>query len=138
MIRAAVFLAMIAAPAWAEDLPKSEAATAFMQRCLTDVSDHRIATLKRQMPDYAASLSDEDLLAGGMAKAQKACPCFLQIAAINPDIEETDPEVRVGALVAYLDGQHAGQTSPMPPVIARLTRMCGERASILPPLWAAQ
>lgn len=138
MIRLVVLAAFLTAPALAEDLPKSEAATAFMQRCLTDVSDHRIATLKRQAPDYAASLSDEDLLAGAMSKAQKACPCFLQIAAIDPDAGETDPEAKVARVVSYLDGQHSGDTLPMPPVIARLTRMCGERASILPPLWTAQ
>jgi len=117
MIRLALLALFVAAPAIAEELPKSEAATAFMQRCLTDVSDHRIATLTRQAPDYAASLSDEDLLAGGMFKAQRACPCFLHIIAIDPDADASDPEEKVERLVSY---------------------MCGERASTLPPLWVVQ
>ena len=138
MIRIGLLATLIAAPALADTLPKSEAATAFIQHCLTDVSDHRIATLKRQVPEYAASLSDEDLLAGAMGKASKTCPCFLQIVAIEPTAEETDVEAKVARFVEYLDLRHQGEAAVTPPVVARLTRMCGKRASILPPLWVSE
>jgi len=132
--RLAVAIALIASPAASDEAVKSEAGTAFMERCLADVSAHRIATLKRQAPDYAETLSEDDLVAGGMAKAQKACPCFLQIIAVDPETPGA-PEDKVTAIVAYLDDVNA---RPMPQVIGRLTRMCGERSSVLPTDWIGE
>jgi len=67
-----IFFALLASPVLAEGEQKSEVGTAYLERCLADVTAHRIATLKRQVPEYAASLSDEELTAGGMKKARHA------------------------------------------------------------------
>lgn len=127
----ALAFAVLPAQAQTETAGKSEAGTAFMQRCLEDVTAHRIATLKRQVPDYAAGLSDEELTAGGMSKARRACPCFLQIIAVDPD-EDGSPEAKVARIVAYLE---TPDPAAVPLVVTRLTRMCGERSSVLPPSW---
>lgn len=129
---------LIATPAAAADPPKSEAGTAFIDRCLADVIDHRIETLKRQAPDYAATLTPKQLFAGASAKAESVCPCFLQVIGVSDDGAGETPEERVAAFVAYLDAMMNETTSeppPVPPVMMRLTRLCGQRASILPPRW---
>lgn len=131
----AFLFATIATPALAEQAPKSEAGTAFMQRCIADLTAHRIGTLKKQMPEYAESLSAEELNAGGMAKAQSACPCFLQVIAVDPAVASGTPETRVADFVAYLDSVDTDQPKHMPQTLMRLTRSCGERGSVLPPSW---
>ena len=135
MIRVTMIIILLVTPALAEDSPKSVAGTAFMEMCLTDVSAHRIATFKRQAPDFAATLGEEELRAGGIAKAQKACPCFLHIVAIDPAVPGDNAEAKVEYVVNYLKGQKDSSSQPMPPTISRLTRLCGERSSILPPGW---
>lgn len=131
-MRAALALALIAAPALAEKPPKSEAGTAFMEICLADVVDHRVETLKRQAPDYAATLTQKQLFAGASHKAEQACPCFLQVIAVSEDVPGTTPEERVAHIVRYFDTE---EKSAMPPVIGRLARLCGQRNSVLPPSW---
>ena len=138
MIRFAAVAMLLATPALAEDEVKSEAGTAFMERCVIDITENRIAKLKRQMPDYAASLSDEDLTAGGMAKAVKACPCFLHVIGIDTQTDEPDPESKGAAVVAYLDAIGTDDPLPMPSIVPRMTRLCGERGSVLPRPWIAQ
>jgi len=131
-MRNVLALVLIATPAFAEKAPKSEAGTAFMETCLADVVDHRVATLKKQAPDYAATLSSKQLFAGASHKAEQACPCFLHVIAVSEDVPGDTPEERVAHIVTYLDME---KKPAMPPVIARLTRMCGQRGSILPPSW---
>ena len=140
MIRAAVLLTLSVLPALAEDAPKSEAGTAFINRCLADVIDHRVATLKKQVPEYAATLTNKQLFAGASHKAEKVCPCFLHVVGTSDDIPGETPEHRVTYVVDYLDSLDDGsaQSPPMPQVITRLTRLCGQRSSILPPSWIGQ
>ncbi len=138
MIRIALFATLIALPALAQDNQKSEVGTAFLERCLADVSAHRIATLKRQVPEYAATLSDEELNAGAMTKAKTACPCFLQVIAVNPEITDGTPEEKVESVMDYLNSLDTDEVGAIPPMVTRLTRLCGERSSILPPSWIGQ
>ncbi len=138
MIRLAIIALMIATPALAETETKSEAGTAFMERCVTDITDNRIAKLKRQVPDYAASLSDEELTAGGMAKAVSVCPCFLHMIGIDTQTEDPTPEDKVATVVAYLDSIGTHDSLPMPSIVPRMTRLCGERGSVLPRSWIMQ
>jgi len=130
-----LLIALIAWPVQAAEDPKSEAGTRFMERCLKDITDDRIATLKRQAPEYAASLSDEDLQAGGIRTAQKTCPCFLQVIAVDVSKPEQSPEEKVGQFVAYLNAIGTEDATPMPSTIPKLTRLCGVRSSILPQSW---
>lgn len=138
MIRLAAIAMMLATPALADEEVKSEAGTAFMERCVIDITENRIAKLKRQMPDYAASLSDEDLTAGGMAKAVKACPCFLHVIGIDTQSGKATPEEKVARVVAFLDSLGADEPQPMPSIVPRMTRLCGERSSVLPRRWVLQ
>lgn len=131
-------LALLAWPALATEEPKSEAGTAFLEHCLKDITDHRIALLKRQAPEYAASLSEEDLQAGGMRTAMKTCPCFLQIIAVDPSSPSDIPEENVAHFVAYLTSLGTEEAMPMPATLPKLTRLCGVRSSVLPQSWIAQ
>ncbi len=138
MRRLIALAALMAWPALANDGPKSEAGTQFLERCLKDVTDNRITTLKRQAPDYAATLSDDELQAGGMNTAQKACPCFLQVIAVDVSSPGQSAEEKVEHFVAYLNALGTEEASPMPPTIPKLTRLCGVRSSILPQSWVAR
>ena len=131
-------LALMAWPVLAAEEPKSETGTAFLERCLKDITDHRITLLKRQAPDYAAGLSDEDLQAGGKRTAMKTCPCFLQIIAVDPSSPSEDPEENVAHFVAYLTALGTENAKPIPPTLPKLTRLCGVRSSVLPQSWVAQ
>ena len=130
-----LLVALTAWPVQANADQKSEAGTQFMERCLKDVTDNRIATLKRQAPDYAASLTDEDPQAGGMRTAQKTCPCFLQVIAVDVSAPEKSAEEKVEHFVAYLNTIGTEDATPMPLTIPRLTRLCGVRSTILPQSW---
>lgn len=135
MRKLAACLVIFAWPAVAEDAPKSQAGTQFMDRCLTDVTANRIATLKRQAPDYAATLDEEALQAGGMSSAKKACPCFLHVIAVASDTAGKTPEEKVSAFLAYLDALETERSAPMHPMVPRLTRLCGLRSTVLPQNW---
>ncbi len=118
--------------------PVSDAGTAFMQRCLADVTASRIALIKKQAPDFAASLSDDDLTAGARQKAVRACPCFLHIIGVSPVSEGDTPEEKVANIVAYLTALTTDETVTMPLVLSTVTKNCGERSSVLPPSWYGQ
>lgn len=132
MTRLAAVLLLLASPALADGMPKSEVGTAFVARCLEDVIDHRIAALKRQAPDYAATLTDEELRAGASHKAEQVCPCFLQVVATAPDVPGSGPEERVARILEHLEAE---TKPPMLPVIGRMARMCGQRSSTVPSHW---
>lgn len=138
MMRLTPIIAMLAAPAFAQGEPESPAGTAFMERCIADIAQNRIELLQDRMPDYAASLSDEELQAGGMSKAVKACPCFLHVIGIDTQSEASEPEAKVAAVVAYLESLESGEARPMPSIVARMTRLCGERSTVLPPRWTGR
>ena len=131
-------LLLLAWPAVATEEPKSEAGTAFLERCLKDITENRIALLKRQAPEYAAGLSDKELEAGGMRTATKTCPCFLQIIAVDPISPGATPEENVAQFVAYLTALGTEEATPMPAALPRLTRLCGVRSSVLPQSWIAR
>jgi len=135
MKRLVVLTVLAAWPVQAQEGPKSEAGTQFLQRCLKDITDNRIATLKRQAPDYAATLSDEELQEGGMRTAKKTCPCFLQVIAVDVSVPDQSPEEKVRHFVDYLDALGTDEALPMPPTIPKLTRLCGVRSAILPQSW---
>lgn len=113
----------------------SEAGTAFMRHCLADVTDSRVALLREKAPDFASSLSEEDLREGGMEKARKACPCFLHVIGVSPLSEGETPEEKTAIVVRYLDSVHGDEAGAMPPVLGTITKNCGERSSVLPLLW---
>ena len=140
MIRVAVLLASIASPAIAEQVkgPVSEAGTAFMQHCLADVTESRVALLKERAPDFAATMSDEQLAEGGRQKAIRACPCFLHVIGVSQMSEGETPEEKVAGVVAYLDAILAGEEAIMPPVLGTITKNCGERSSVMPVHWLGQ
>ena len=138
MKRIAVLVAALAAPAYADEAPKSESGTAFIERCLKDVTDHRIATFTKQVPEYAATLSEENLRAPAVAKAQTTCPCFLQIIAIDPTMPDVPAEEKVDIFVTYLNALGTDDATAVPAVMRTLTRFCGVRSSVLPPSWVAQ
>jgi len=122
-------------PAFAAEEPKSEAGTQFMERCLADITEHRIATLKRQAPEYAAGLSDDELQAGGQFLAQKTCPCFLQVIAVDARDAGTTPEEKVAGFVAFLHSLGTDDVAPLPASLPKLTRLCGVRSSVMPSRW---
>ena len=140
MIRVAVACVAFAFPAIAEEAkaPVSDAGTAFMRLCLEDVTEARIALLKKRAPDFAASMSDEQLEAGGRSKAVRACPCFLHMIGISPAAEGATPEEKVADIVRYLGIVRAGDAASLPPALATAPRNCGERSSVLPPRWYGQ
>ena len=132
MIRVAAALLLLTVPASAQGGQVSEAGTAFMRHCLADVTEARVALLKEKAPDFAATLSEEQLVEGARQKAMRACPCFLHIIGVSPLSEGGTPEEKVASVVAWL-GAEDGMS--MPPVLATVTKNCGERSSVLPPRW---
>lgn len=140
MIRLAALLVMVTFPAFAEDAegPVSEAGTAFMKRCLADVTESRVALLKDRAPDFAATMSDDQLAEGGRQKAIRVCPCFLHVIGVSPMSKGDTPEEKVAGVVAYLDAIHAGEDATMSPVLGTVTKNCGERSSVMPVLWLGQ
>ncbi len=131
---------ILPAPSFAADPPEevSEAGTAFIRHCLADVTASRVGQLKKKAPDYAATLSEEELAEGGMDKARKVCPCFLHIIGVSPISEGKTPEEKAAGVVSYLDAIHAGEEATMPPVLGTITKNCGERSSVMPTLWLGQ
>ena len=137
MIRLAAVFAILASPAFADDAkgPVSEAGTAFIQHCLADVTEWRVAQLKVKAPDFAATLNEEQLAEGARQKAFRVCPCFLHVIGVSPMSEGSTPEEKVAGVVAYLDAIHTDEEATMPPVVATLTKNCGERSSVMPMRW---
>ena len=133
-----ILLALTAPSVLAAEEPKSEAGTQFIERCLKDVSENRIANLKSRAPEYAASLSDEELLAGGMRTARKTCPCFLQIIAVDNTSSLETPEERVRDFVDYLGKIETEQAVSIPAALPKLTRLCGVSSAVLPSSWISQ
>lgn len=131
-MRLAALFAMIALPAFAQGAPRSKAGTEFIEICLADLTEHRIARLKKQAPDYAATLSPKQLFEGASRKAEQVCPCFLQVIAVAEDVEGDTPEARVAGIVKVL---RAESVTAVPPVMTRIARMCGQRGSMVPPHW---
>ena len=129
-----VSLALLVSPVAAQETP-SQAGTAFVRVCLADVTASRIALLKEQAPDFAASLSEEELMAGARGKAERACPCFLHVIGTSALGGDVAPEERVSTVVTYLDSLDGDAPAPFPPVLATVTKLCGERSSVLPRRW---
>jgi hypothetical protein len=131
------FALILPAPVLAADPPEevSEAGTAFIRHCLADVTASRVVQLKERAAEFAATLSEEQLVQGAMNKAQRACPCFLHVIGVSAVSEGDTPEEKAAGVVAYLDAIHAGESATMPPVLGTITRNCGERSSVMPVLW---
>lgn len=141
MIRLALLFAVMATvPAFADEekAPESEAGTAFMQHCLADVTESRVAQLKERVPDFTATMTDEQLAEGARQKAIRVCPCFLHIIAVSPVSEGDTPEEKVANVVAYLDAIHADEKATMPLILGTVTKNCGERSSVMPVRWLGQ
>jgi hypothetical protein len=137
IIRSAILPVMLAAPVLAQE-PVSEAGTAFMHHCLADVTESRVMQLKEKAPDFAATMSDDQLAEGARQKAIRVCPCFLHVIGVSPVSEGATPEDKVAGIVAYLDAIHAGEEAEMPPVLSTITKNCGERSSVMPVRWLGQ
>lgn len=141
MIRAAVIAVALGMPTavMAEnDAGVSEAGTAFMRACLADITESRIAMLKKRAPEFAASLSEEELNEGAQQKAMRVCPCFLHFIGVLPSGDGDTPEEKVATIVTYLDAVREGETMPVPPVLGTIAKRCSVRSSVLPPRWFGQ